>query len=305
VNERLSLSLAMSINGIDPHKRLLITFEEDLVKSGELGGYPSKRQRSVEAARPETPELSDTLLAEMETISGGSYMSAEFSTIQPLDAHKSLLTLLIQFHPATEHRFINATITWKFRTATGPTSSSPEPIPEPKIVLHAPKKSVGGWSEERKTLVWGISLPVQIGGSSIGLQPSQEKETQKVVSHAMTIQGTMRGKGRYCVWTVEENKSSARGIPSHFQLAVVLEHKGPFVTELDVKAKLGGKTWTRQIRSKAGSNGGAPARTIDIESWRCGGIPEPAKLDWKKFVESMTGEVHGAVVNYEQPIVCP
>jgi len=186
-------------------------------------------------------EPSGPVFSEAESISG-SYLSAEFAAVQALDDHKSLLILKFQCHPAIGHRFSNAKITWKFRH---PAHHGPSPsagVTPPKVIDHAPRKSYGGCTTEQRRLHWGLSLPLQfgVGAASTGVQPSGELETEKAVDHVLTITGTARGAPvrTSCVWTVEENRSGAQGIPSQFQLAVVLEHKGPIVTELDVQCEL-------------------------------------------------------------------
>ncbi|GLB33613.1 hypothetical protein LshimejAT787_0104970 [Lyophyllum shimeji] len=267
--------------------QFVIDLEEDEVKAGEL---------SEESPDPISPQ--DQVLREVEK--SNSYFSAEFSVIQPLDDCRSLLVLAVRCHPATKRRFVNATITWKF-TATATKAN----------VTHlAPEFSVGGWSEECTKLVWGITLPIQAGlaGSSVGLEASRSRESHKGVMHAMTIVGTRRNAGARCVWTVEENSSSARGIPSHFQLAVVIQHEGPFLTELDVKAELGGCSWfgPRFMRAKKGREGAGLRRTIDIETSRCGDVLwESGEEGWKKFMKEMTGEVGGATLDFGQAIVRP
>ena len=141
-------------------------------------------------------------------------------------------------------------------------------------------------------------------GPSVGVDPSVERETQKAVMHAMTIMGSIRPNGRAC-WTVEENKSSERGIPSHFQLAIVLDHGGaPFVTELDAKAELGGGLWPNNVQAKKGRND--LRKVIDVETWKCGDVEwEPGEVGWKKFMAGVTGEVPGVNVDYKPSIVRP
>lgn len=276
--------------------QFVIDLEEDEVKSGELSeGTPA----------PISPQ--DQVLREVETLN--SYFSAEFSVIQPLDARRSLLILVVRCHPATNRRFVNATITWKFTTIAS-TQALPDNKAKAKVTYLAPELSVGGWTEEWTRLVWGVALPVQAGfmGGSVGLEASRNRENQKVVTHAMTIVGTKRNVGARCVWTVEENKSSARGIPSHFQLAVVIEHEGPFLTELDVKAELGGGLWfgPKFMKAKKNRDGTGLRRTIDIETSKCGEVLwESGEAGWRKFMKTMTGEVGGAVLDFGQAIVRP
>jgi len=172
----------------------------------------------------------------------------------------------------------------------------------------APQHSEGGWTEEQTKIVWGSKAKAGSGlaAGSAGVDPSVEKETHKAVMHAMTILGSIRPNGLAC-WTVEENKSSERGIPSHFQLAVVLDHGGlPFVTELDVKAELGGGLWHTFIQAKKGRNSAGLRKVIDVNTWKCGEVAwEPGEAGWKKFMTEMTGEVSGTVVVFGQSPIRP
>jgi hypothetical protein len=256
------------------------------------------RSRSKEIEKSsDSPKQPDHVVTEMEV--SDSFLSAILSTIQPLDEHRSLLVLSIACHPAPGRRFKNSTITWRF--APSPTMEQTSP----KIIALAPQHSVGGWTEEQTTLIWKLKAKAGGGviGASAGLDPSVEKETQKAVLHAMTIMGSVRPNER-AFWTIEENKSSERGIPSHFQLAVVLDHGGiPFLTELGVKAELGGGLWNTHIQAKKGQN---LSKVIDVNTWKCGEVVwEPHEAGWRKFIAEMTGEVSGAVVEFTQSIVRP
>jgi hypothetical protein len=211
-------------------------------RSRSLGSRSSSKSR--EGGSPaDTPEPPDHTVVEAEL--SDSFLSAVLSTIQPLDERKSLLILTVICHPAPGRRFKNCSLTWKFLSTTPPSTEFPSPISLlPKLVTLAPQHSIGGWTEEQTRLLWGLTVNAGAGlvGASAGVEPSVERETQKAVMHAMTIQGSIRPNGRAC-WTVEENRSSERGIPSHFQLAVVLDHGGdPFVMELDVK-RGGRRSW--------------------------------------------------------------
>jgi len=295
-----------------------IGFEEDVFTMVENEGL--YRARSIFKSRDvevetDIPEDPDYLITEAEI--SDSYLSAAFSTIQPLDEHRSLLILNITCHPAPRRRFVNARVTWRISSSTVHSNSIPSPSPgsksqlpvnPPKLAVIAPQHSVGGWTEEQTRLMWGLSLPVEVGfgGASIGIEPSREKETEKAVMHAMTIIGTIRDAGKRGFWTIEENKSSERGIPSHFQLAAVVDHYGPFATELDVKAELGGGLWPTYIQAKKGRNGTSLKRMIDVDTWKCGEIElEPGEVGWRKFLAGMTGEVSGVMLEFGQAIVRP
>jgi hypothetical protein len=254
--------------------------------------------------RPDTPEQPDYVVTEMEI--SDSFLSAVLSTIQPLDDRKSLLILTITCHPAPRRRFKNSTITWRFAPTALPSTEYPSPISSPpRLVMLAPKHSVGGWTEEQTNIIW--RLTAKAGGQSVGVSAAVEPSVEEgTLMHAMTILGSIRPNGRAC-WTVEENKSSERGIPSHFQIAVVLDHDGlPFVTELDVKAELSGGLWQAFVQAKKGRNGIGLRKVIDVNAWKCGEVEwEPGEAGWKKFMTQMTGEVSGAVVEFEHSVVRP
>ncbi|KAG6911663.1 hypothetical protein DXG01_007913 [Tephrocybe rancida] len=294
-------------------KSFIISFEEDVLTEVEYHG--EYRPRSIFTAHHEEAPVavsSDPAYLVTETEIANSYLSATLSTIQPLGDHKSLLMITIACHPAPERRFMNATISWRISASPSlpDTAHSTQTTSrhDPKVVTLAPQHSVGGWTEEQTRLLWGLSLPVQVGfgPASVGVEPSTEKETQKAVMHAMTILGTVRNAGTRATWTVEENKSSERGIPSHFQLAIVVDHDGPFLSEFDVKAELGGGLWSTFLQAKKSKSGKALRRIIDVETWKCGDILwEPSEQGWKKFVAGITGEVDGVVLNFSQTVVRP
>lgn len=290
-----------------------IEFEEDVetLLNSQLDGdkYRSRsfgsRSRSRESEKlPDTPEQPNHVVTEVEI--SNSFLSAVFSTIQPLDERRSLLILRVTCHPGPGKRFRNATITWKFASPPHSTEDLPPILASPKILALAPQHSIGGWTEEQTKLIWGLKVKAGAGviGAHAGVDPKVEKETQRAVMHAMTILGSVRPNGRAC-WTVEENNSSERGIPSHFQLAVVLDHGGvPFVTELDVKAELSGGLWDTLVQAKKGRNN--LRKVIDVNTWKCGEVEwESGEAGWKAFMEGITGEVFGTIVEFGQSIVRP
>ncbi|KAF8897344.1 hypothetical protein BD779DRAFT_1490313 [Infundibulicybe gibba] len=290
----------------DLHDRnFYITFEEDDDAGQEEFDFSAYRSRSWGVAARNVasddaaqlpPEYPDPVLTETEI--GDSFLSASFTTIQPLDDHKSLLVLVVRCHPAPGRRFLNATIKWKFKPHTDPQATTRQR--PPRAIALAPEHTVGGWSEEQTKLVWGLAAPLEVGfsGVSVGVEASREKETSKAVMHAMTIIGTPRSGGMRCVWTIVENKSSGR--------AVVLDHEGPFETTLDVKAELGGKFWPTYIQAKKANNGEGMKKVIDVKRWKCGEATwEPGELGWKKFMAGFSGEVSGVMHEFEQAIVSP
>jgi hypothetical protein len=310
---------------MQPEPVFTFELEEDFSDEKENASHYTSRGlffKSHEETQPEPEVLGEPnyVVAEEEVCK--SYVSATLSTIQPLDGNRSLLILAITCHPAPERRFVHATIDWQFHPAPSPTptpspssilgpspnhSSSPPSVPAsprrflPKIVDFGPHRSVGGISEEETRTVGTIAFPVKatFGPASIGIEPSLEKETKKVVKHAMSIMGSPR-PGRRAYWTVEENKSSKGGIPSHLQLAVVVEHSGPFKMELKFKGKLGGGFPWPDLSVKA------KKKLIDVGAWRYGEIGlEPGDEAWKVFLSEMTGEVPGMMRDFRQNIVRP
>ncbi|KAG5654498.1 hypothetical protein H0H81_001139 [Sphagnurus paluster] len=286
-----------------------ITFEEDLLTLVENEGV--YRTRSIFKSREEAHVQSDEpeyLVAEAEI--RDSYLSATLSTIQPLDDRRSILILTVASHPAPGRRFVNTTITWHI-SAVPPSPNISEkasaPSQPPKILTLAPQHSVGGWTEEQTKLIWGVQAPLSagFGPASAGITPSVESEKQKAVMHAMTILGTVRSGGARATWTVEENKSSQRGIPSHFQLAIVVDHAGPFLSDMDVRAELGGGLWPTFLQAKKGRTDGLK-HVINVETWKCGEVQwEAGEQGWKKYIAGMTGEVSGVMLEFSQAVVRP
>ena len=222
-------------------------------------------------------------------------------TLQPLETGKSLLVLRFQCHPAIGYRFSNATITWKFYS---PILNPAAKTEEPRVTLHAPRKSYGALSTVRNRTLWALKFPIQFGQvASAGVEPSVERETETNAEHAFTIIGTARGAPikKYCVWTMEENRDSESGIPSEFQLAVVLEHNGAFITAVDVKTEVrGGLIPLVHLRSKPSS-----LVSIDVPMWKGKLVEWKFDRGWKEFVERMTGEVAESLMNFEQPLPRP
>ncbi|GLB33610.1 hypothetical protein LshimejAT787_0104940 [Lyophyllum shimeji] len=296
-------------------KTFTVAFEEDLFRLvQDQGVYRTrsifKTRDAVKDVHSEGVAVDDPEYLVTEAEIADSYLSATLSTIQPVGDRKSLLTLDIACHPAPGRRFVNATIIWQISSPPPSTSPTKSPVvaSSPKVITLAPQHSVGGWTEEQTKLIWGLNVAVGPGipGASVNVEPSVGKETQKAVMHAMTILGTVRSGGTRAHWTVEENKSSRRGIPSHFQLAIVVEHSGLFASSLDVKAELGGGLWPTFIQAKKGRNGDPLRRVIDVEHWKCGEVRwEPGEQGWKKYVAGLTGEIPDVVVEFSQAVVRP
>ena len=287
---------------------IIVEFEYDNRRSHELGITSSKQSKpQVRTTHPAAPAA-----AEAESIIGGSYLSAEFTTICPVEDRKSLVILRFQCHPAVGYRFASTKITVKF---TPPPSMSPATVTHsnesnPRVVLHAPRRSYGGCTKEDRRICWGLSLPIQVGvrsrvTASATIQPSYSREATTVVNHALTFTGTARGAPvrTSCVWTVEENKSAAAGIPTEFQVAVVLEHVGPFMTELDVQADIRGTMMRCVVRSKRDHGAKGTQRLVKVEYWVNEGSGLNSGQSWTSFVEGLTREVPGSVVIFPESLI--
>lgn len=83
----------------------------------------------------------------------------------------------------------------------------------------------------------------------------RERDTQKAIMYAMSVLGSTRENMLCALWTIKKNKSSERGLSSHFQLAVAVKHNGPFTVELEIKAELGGGLWLMHICSNKSRGG--------------------------------------------------
>jgi len=292
---------------IDESRSLIVVeFEADSRKSHQLGIISSNQSNQSEpqvaVIQPDAP-----VFTEAESIIKGSYFSAEFTTIHPVEDNKTLIILRFQCHPAIGHRFASAKITVKFAPSPSesPVTETPSNKLGPKVVMHAPRRSYGGCTKEDKRVKWALALPIRAGTSrvaSASIEPSYEHEVTAVVDHALTFTGTARGAPMRtsCVWTVEENKSTAAGIPTEFQVAVVLEHVGPFVMELDVQADIRGMLMRGVVRSKLSPSA---KRMVKVEDWASRGFDLSSGQDWKSFVEALTGEVPGSMVVFPQPTV--
>lgn len=101
-----------------------------------------------------------------------------------------------------------------------------------KVIAQALHKSFGGANEETKKTAWGLEFPLTFTGggvAEIGATPTISDKRQREVEHLFAITGTARGapNKHTCVWTVEENNSTERGIPSEIQLAALVYHTSP------------------------------------------------------------------------------
>jgi hypothetical protein len=220
------------------------------------------------------------------------YISATITKAEDLGGRTSFLTLDFQCHPSNGRRFTNLRIELKFKTmySAGPTS----PL---RVEYAAPRHSIGGGTDEERRKILGLSVPSKLGNiaASVEVAAKAEFEVHKTVPHAMTITGTTRGKpANYCVWTVQENKSSATGIPTHFRIGAVLTHDGPLETNLDVKGKIEGRLWWPRM-FHCHSKG-----LVNISTSEAKPKGDPG---WWKLVQLINGELPGADTVFTPPMV--
>ncbi|KAK4232629.1 hypothetical protein QBC38DRAFT_514333 [Podospora fimiseda] len=215
-----------------------VELEYDPIKNAELGSSLSRIADPEKSEQPSRLEYPTAIQAGSED-AGGSYLSIIASTIQTFKPNHTLFVWKAYFHPGLGRRFQNAVITYKF--------SSPSASPL-EIIAYAPRKSFGGCSSESRTASWTVEFPLIFTGGGlveVGMKPSGANEKSKEVEHAFTITGTARGVPRRttCVWTLEENSSTERGIPSEVEFAVVVRHDdlmGLIQCEVRASAKTGG-----------------------------------------------------------------
>lgn len=155
------------------------------------------------------------------------FLSATFKMVGDLHKDRSHLTLDFECQSAGGRRFTDMTIVWKFEPAYCST---------PPTVLHAePQQAEGKRTDEVKctTVGGGVTHPI------LGVQVQANVTTTSVISHAMTVIGTVRGDPLdHCVWIVKENRNAATGIPPHFRIMVDLKHDDHFVTTMSVTTKV-------------------------------------------------------------------
>ncbi|KIW06217.1 uncharacterized protein PV09_02693 [Verruconis gallopava] len=315
--------------------------EEDEVEPGSAAGKAMRQKEEV--ISPATYSKSEIILAEpvnriwlphsastpvddsreITNLEAGSdsvkrsYMSIIPSTIQMLDARTTLFVWAANFHPAIGRRFSSVIASVKFTPA--PPNSKLQASSKarqalrsanPNIVAHAPHKSFGATSSEQRNISWGLELPlsVPVGPVSLGVTPSGQSETQKQVQHAFTITGTARGTPtrNCCVWTVEENRSTERGIPSELQLAALVQYAGPMIMEIDITGRTaGGFLPSHDLRPKTTAMG--RKKIVDPKKFKDMLFEfdfgnDDAIQACKKMLEKWTGKVDGAVLEFDQPI---
>ena len=266
-----------------------LELEDDPIKNNELSGDndPLGDIVNLQAGDEEGP---------------GSYLSFVCSTIQIVKPGRVLFVWHANFHPGVRRRFQIVSIGCKFLK---PASAGEVP----SVFRHAPRRAYGGCSKESMNVHWGMELPLSFpaGPVSAGVTPSGSLDTAKDVEHAFTITGTARGvpKKTNCVWTIEENSSSRRGIPSEIQFAAILDYEGPFICEVNVSGRAGG-VFSRWLRTRTPVE--KRQKAIDPQNY-AGLLKEYDFEDDPRKSEAMlqkwTGEVEGAVVQFSQLAVAP
>ncbi|KAK6356004.1 hypothetical protein TWF718_000377 [Orbilia javanica] len=287
---------------------LNIELEYDPVKNSELGNITSKLRPGHAGEDPEI--LEDPITSSIE---GGSdtgrtsYLSLTPTTIQSVHPNQTLFVWRAAFHPSIGRRFQSAIVSFKF-SATQSSQSHLE------IVDHAPRRSFGGVTRESRKTSWGLELPLMINvggvvGPGIGITPTLGRDSSKEVEHAFTITGTRRGRPykTSCIWTLEENASSERGLPSEVQFAVLLNHTSPVQCDISVSARTaGGMLPPHFLKARTSPEN---SRKIIDPSKYFGLLHEYAlsqdRPNFESLLASWTGDVEGSILAFGQPCVKP
>lgn len=296
-----------------------IELEYDPVKNAQLGNSASKVAAGSEDSLPQD-NLRHTTATNIQAgsnDSGRSYLSVEASTIQVLKPGQTMFVWHAYFHPGLRRRFQSVVLTCRFsepKSAQPPSqyaNQSSSPVDPLEIRAYAPHKSFGGCNKISRKVGWGIKFPLQVTGSGlveVGATPSVQNETIKEVEHAFTVVGTPRGAPRRttCVWTIEENSSTERGIPSEMQFATIIRHSGPIQCDIQASARTAGGPYPlHYLRTRTASE---DRRRIIDPSKFAGKLFEydfQSDADVDELLKTWAGEVTGAVLEFQQPIVKP
>jgi hypothetical protein len=284
---------------------LVIELEWDPIKNQQLGqtfSRPTEEQHPNDDSPPSNIEAG-------AAAGSGSYLAICPTTIQSLGSGQTLFVWQAKFHPGIGRRFKNAIVAIKFSLPQSSDTSSPSLKP-PTVTAHAPRKAFGNTTEESKTFTWSLEIPISggLGVTNVGVTPQVSSEASKKVEHAFTIIGTARGSPQKttCVWTLEENNSSERGLPSEVQFALLVEHQGSVSYEVDVRGETGGGLYPPHwLRAKSD----ATERRKVLDPSKYGGklheyyIPDAEKL--QQLLATWTGEVEGALIRFTQPTIRP
>lgn len=283
-----------------------IDLEVDILKGHELGASLGKQGdvkdgvTNLEAGDVEGP---------------GSYLSVQLTTIQCINRNYSLFVWHTLFHPSVGRRFQNAVLTVKL------TQKSPNPelvsgttsggtVPKVSILQYAPRKSFGGATKESKSIHWGLELPIMAPTAGLlgaGFKPLVDGEVAVEIDHAFVIQGSSRGMPHKntLVWTLEENKSAKRGLPSEVRFAALIEHSQPLLCEVSASGwSIGGLRPPQYLKTKTPRE----ARTLEIDPIEYIGKLTEFDLDQdgsrcQDLLLSWTGQVEKAVLEFDQIVI--
>jgi hypothetical protein len=284
-----------------------IELEVDILKSQELGFSLSK---------PVIVEDGVTNLEAGDAVGAGSYLSVQLTTIQTIDSDHSLLVWHTIYHPSVGRRFQSAVLVVKLtqklpspESVAGTTISAA--VPPISVQQYAPRKAFGGTAKESKTVHWGLELPLTVpaGPVEVGVTPSVERESDIEIEHAFVIEGSARGIPRKntCVWTLEENKATERGVPSEVCFAALIEHSQPILCEVSASGwTVGGLKPPRHLKTKTPRE----ARSLEIDPVDYKGKLTEFQLSQnisqcRELLSKWTGKVEGAVIEFDQKIVRP
>lgn len=282
-----------------------------LISGHQVEATPYKLSFPIPAAiSAPPPDVTSVGVSNLEAGSDSakrSYLSIIPTTIQAVTENTTLFVWHANFHPAIGRRFSSVRVACKFSSAP---STSRAAQAGAEIKVFAPHKSYGASSKEQKKITWGLELPLTVptGPISVGVTPSGSRETSKEVEHAFTIEGSARGSPlpSSCVWTVQENASTERGIPSELQLAAMVKHNGTVQFDVDIEGiTAGGYLLSHHLRPKTDAMG----RRKVIDPAKYAGLLQEFDFGGKgpvgcaKLLEAWTGRVQGAVLEFDQPVM--
>ena len=284
-----------------------IDLEVDVLKNHELGSWPSK---------PVVVEDGVTNLEAGDIEGAGSYFSVRLTTIQTIDSNHSLFVWHTVYHPGLGRRFQSAVLVVKLtQKLPNPESVVNKTIsatgPKVSVQHYAPRKAFGGTAKESKSIHWGLELPLTVstGLAEVGAKPSIERESAVEIDHAFVIQGSARGipQKNTCVWTLEENKTAERGVPSEVRFAALIEHSQPILCEVSASGwSMGGLKPPQHLKTKTPRE----ARSLEIDPVDYKGKLKEFQLgqdisQCRELLREWTGKVEGAVLEFGQTVVRP
>lgn len=285
---------------------ITIELEVDSLKSQELGSWHSK---------PALPQEGATNLEAGDAEGAGSYLSVRLTTIQAIDSNHSLFVWHTIYHPGVGRRFQSAVLVVKLaqkpRSTESVVSGPVSAINPVSVCQYAPRKAFGGSAKASKTVHWGLELPLTVpaGPLEVGVTPSIERESAVEIEHTFVIEGSARGipQKNTCVWTLEENKATERGIPSEVQFAALIEHSQPILCEVSASGRTaGGLQPPHHLKTKTPRD----ARSLEIDPVEYKGKLREFQLGQdishcREMLAKWTGKVEGAILEFDQIVVKP